>query len=70
MKLIWYLSSLITVLMILVNNPKSSSFGNISSQVQMFSYTKSSQANIQLITMATALTFLLFTIILASHFSI
>ena len=70
MKLIWYLSSLITVLMILVNNPKSSGFGNISSQVQMFSYTKSSQANIQLITMVTALMFLLFTIILASHFFI
>lgn len=67
MKLIWYLSSLFTILLILINNPKATSFGNISNQSQLFSYTKSTQMNIQILTIVVALIFFIFTIILTSH---
>ena len=68
MKFIWYLSSALTILLILVNSPKATSFGNLGAQSELFSYTKSTQANIQLMTIFISATFLLFTIILASHF--
>jgi len=67
MKLIWYLSSILTIFLILVNNPKATSFGNLSNQGQLFSYTKSTQLNIQLMTVIMVLIFLLLTIILTSH---
>ena len=67
MKFFWYLCSISTVLLILINNPKATSFGNIGDQSQLFSYTKSTQINIQLITIATSLIFLLLTIVLTSH---
>lgn len=70
MKAIWYLSSVLTILLILINNPKASSFGNIGNNYQLFSYTKNTQINIQLMTIVVALIFLLLTIILTSHFSI
>lgn len=67
MKFIWYLSSLFTVFLILINNPKATSFGNIGNQSQLFSYTKSTQINIQIVTIVIALIFLICTIILTSH---
>ena len=70
MKFIWYLSGALTILLILVNNPKATSFGNIANQSQLFSYTKSTQLNIQIMTAITSIAFLLLTIILASHFFI
>ena len=68
MKIIWYISSLLTILLILIGNPKASSLGNIGGNYQFFSYTKSTQINIQLITIIVALIFLLLTIILTSRF--
>ena len=67
MKLIWYLSSIFTILLILINNPKATSFGNINNQSQLFSYTKSTQINIQILTIIIALVFLVFTICLTSN---
>ena len=68
MKVIWYLSSLLTIFLILISNPKASSLGNIVSNSQLFSYTKSTQLNIQLTTIFFASTFLLFTVLLTSNF--
>lgn len=70
MKLVWYLSSIFTILLILINNPKATGFGNISNQSQLFSYTKSTQTNIQVLTIIIALIFLVSTIILTSHIAI
>lgn len=67
MKFIWYLSSILTILLILLNNPKATSFGNVSNQGQLFSYTKSTQLNIQVITIVMVVIFLVLTIILASN---
>lgn len=68
MKLIWYLLSLLTVLLILFNNPKATSLGNIGSQSQLFSYTKSTENNIQLATVLSAFLFMITTIIMVSNF--
>lgn len=68
MKWFWYLSSVFTVLLILINNPKATSFGNVTNSSQLFSYTRSAQFNIQLATIAMSLIFLLLTVILNSHF--
>ena len=70
MKVIWYLSSVLTILLILISNPKASSLGNLGNNYTLFSYTKSTQINIQLMTIVVALIFLFLTIILTSHFSI
>ena len=67
MKIIWYLFSFLTICLILISNPKASNFGNIGGNYQLFSYTKSTQNNIQLMTIVIALIFLLLTIILISH---
>ena len=67
MKVVWYISSILTIFLILIGNPKASSLGNIGGNYQLFSYTKSTQINIQLMTIVTASIFLLLTIILTSH---
>ena len=70
MKIMWYLSSLLTIFLILVSNPKASSLGNLGNNYQLFSYTKSTQVNIQLMTILFASIFLSLTVILTSHFVI
>jgi preprotein translocase subunit SecG len=68
MKFFWYLFSILTIFLILISNPKASSFGNIGSDSQLFSYTKSTQNNILFLTVSVAIIFLLLTIILMGHF--
>ena len=70
MKLIWYFSSLLTILLILFNNPKATSFGNIGNQSQLFSFTKSTQQNLQLATVISSMIFIFMTIIFLSHFKV
>ena len=67
MKWLWYTSSIFTILLILLNNSKSNSFGNMGIQNNFFSYTKSTQKNIQVVTIVFGLVFLLITAILASN---
>lgn len=67
MKLIWYTSILLTILLILTNNPKSQGFGSIGNQSQLFSYTRSTQKNILILTTITSSIFVLLTIILTSN---
>nr|YP_009541844.1 preprotein translocase subunit G [Neogoniolithon spectabile]AYR06053.1 preprotein translocase subunit G [Neogoniolithon spectabile] len=69
MKLIWYLSSFLTVFLILLSNPKSNSFSNLGMQNSLFSYTKSSQKNIQVLTVMSGGVFLLITVILTNNIS-
>ena len=67
MKLIWYLSSFTTMFLILLNSPKSNSFGDFSNQSQFFSYTKSTKQSVQLVTILSGLIFLFVTIILTGN---
>lgn len=66
MKSIWYLFSLLTILLILFSNPKATSFGNIGGQSQLFGQTKNTEKNIQLATATSSLFFIATTIILIS----
>ena len=68
MKFFWYLSSVLTVLLILINNPKAINFGSSASASQLFSYTKSAQTGLQLATIAVSSVFLFLTVVLTSHF--
>nr|YP_009502133.1 preprotein translocase subunit G [Porolithon onkodes]ASB29734.1 preprotein translocase subunit G [Porolithon onkodes] len=65
MKFFWYLSSILTIFFILINNPKASSIGSDS---QLFSYTKSTQSNVHLLTVFVSAIFLLLTILLMGRF--
>lgn len=67
MKLIWYFSSILTVLLILFSNPKATSFGNFGNQFQLFNYTKSTQRNLQLLIIINSLIFLLVTVLLTGN---
>ena len=68
MKFFWYLFSILTIFLILMSNPKASSLGSMGSESQLFSYTKSTQNNLQLLTMFVSITFLILTIFLIGHF--
>lgn len=61
MKILWYLVGFITILLILINNPKSNIFVNFSDQSQFVSYTRSTQKKLQIATMCSIVTFLLLT---------
>lgn len=67
MKLIWYILSFFTILLILISNPKSQGFGAIGNQSQLFSYTRSTQKNILVLTITAASVFVFLTIILTSN---
>ena len=68
MKFFWYLFSILTIFLILMSNPKTSSLGGIGSDSQLFSYTKSTQNNLQLLTIFVSITFLILTVFLMGHF--
>lgn len=68
MKFFWYLFSILTIFLILISNPKASSLGSIGSDSQLFSYTKSTQSNLHLLTVFVSITFLLITILLMGRF--
>nr|YP_010199009.1 Preprotein translocase SecG subunit [Hydropuntia urvillei]UAD88458.1 Preprotein translocase SecG subunit [Hydropuntia urvillei] len=49
MKFLWYVVGISTVILILVNNPKSTSFGGFSNQLNSLNFTRSTQKNLQII---------------------
>ena len=51
-----------------MSNPKTSSLGGIGGDSQLFSYTKSTQNNLQLLTILVSIIFLILTIFLMGHF--
>nr|YP_009243838.1 preprotein translocase subunit G [Sporolithon durum]AMK96080.1 preprotein translocase subunit G [Sporolithon durum] len=67
MKSIWYLSSLIIIMLILIDNPKAKGLDGLGSQSQLFSYTRSTRKKLQTIIIFSILIFLLFTILFASN---
>lgn len=67
MKWIWYISSVVTVILILFNNPNSTSFGSIGSYSQLLSNTRSTQRNILLITIISSLVFVCMTVVIMSN---
>lgn len=69
MKILWYIVSMTTLVLILVNNPKSNSFGNFSNPLQLVNYTRSTQKSMQILTIFSLSIFLLSTILIVADFS-
>lgn len=69
MKILWYIVSIMTLLLILANNTKSNSFGNFSNPLQLANYTRSTQKNMQILTVFSISIFLLSTILIVADFS-
>lgn len=63
MKYIWYLSSVFTMAIVLINNPKSSSLGNMSNQGTPINLTRSTQNGLQIATVLGVLIFLMLTVL-------
>lgn len=70
MKFLWYFISFCTVLLILINNPKVSSIGNIGNQGQAFSFTRSNKKTLEVITIINILIFFILTINFVLYISI
>jgi len=62
MKLIWYCVSLCLILFILINNPRSNGLGVFGNQGQVLNSTRSTEKNLQLITIILVFCFFLLTI--------
>lgn len=62
MKLIWYFVSLFLILFILINNPRSNGVGILGNQGQVLNSTRSTEKNLQLITIILVFCFFLLTI--------
>lgn len=69
MKILWYIVSIITLVLILANNPKSNGFGNFGNPLQLVNYTRSTQKSMQILTVFSISIFLLSTILMVAGFS-
>lgn len=67
MKVFWYLISVLTILLVLLNNPKSSSLGGFGNTQTMFNLTRGSQKKWQFLTSLSVFMFFLLTIFFALY---
>lgn len=67
MKIFWYMISLLTILLILLNTPKSSTLGGFSNTQSMFNLTRGSQQKLQILTSFSVLIFFSLTIFFALY---
>lgn len=65
LKFSWYISTITLIFTILIHNPKSEGLGNIGSQNQFFSNTRSTQNTLNKVTWLLLIFYLLFTTMLA-----
>nr|YP_009500259.1 hypothetical protein [Gracilariopsis heteroclada]AXE43421.1 hypothetical protein [Gracilariopsis heteroclada] len=63
MKVLWYIAGNFTILLILINNPKWTNLSGFRGQTTSLNFTRSTQKNLQLITIISIFLFLLLTII-------
>jgi len=62
MKLLWYITSILTIFLILINNPKTNSLSNFSNQNNLINFTSNDQSILRKIIIVNILFFLLLTI--------
>lgn len=67
MKIFWYIISLLTILLILLNTPKSSTLGGFGNTQVMFNLTRGSQQKLQVLTSLSVFMFFLLTIFFALY---
>lgn len=68
MKFLWYIISIILMLLILVNNPKSEGLGSLSGQGQLFNRSSKSINILEILTGVSITLFLGFTIVLSAYY--
>nr|YP_009346836.1 preprotein translocase subunit SecG [Gracilaria firma]YP_009497979.1 Ycf47 [Gracilaria changii]APR74371.1 preprotein translocase subunit SecG [Gracilaria firma]ART65242.1 Ycf47 [Gracilaria changii] len=49
MKVLWYISGFITIILILINNPKFTTLGFFSNKSNNLNFTRSTQKNLQIV---------------------
>lgn len=62
LKLLWYIISMVIIVLILINSPSSNNIGNISSGNTLFSVTRSNQIKLQQMIFVFTILFLICTI--------
>nr|ARO90920.1 preprotein translocase SecG subunit [Corynoplastis japonica] len=68
MKFLWYIITVMLIILILIQSPKKEGFRTLNFQNQTFSNTKESERLIQSITWCLVVTFIFFTAILAKNY--
>lgn len=68
MKFLWYLISLVLIILILINNPKAEGLGNLSSQNQLFTTNRTATSFLEVMTWISIVIFLCFTVILTAYY--
>nr|YP_009237780.1 hypothetical protein [Gracilariopsis lemaneiformis]YP_009294614.1 hypothetical protein Gch_015 [Gracilariopsis chorda]AJO68455.1 hypothetical protein [Gracilariopsis lemaneiformis]AML79957.1 hypothetical protein [Gracilariopsis lemaneiformis]AOM66874.1 hypothetical protein Gch_015 [Gracilariopsis chorda]UAD88865.1 Preprotein translocase SecG subunit [Gracilariopsis chorda] len=63
MKVLWYIVGNFTILLILINNPKLTNLSGFRIQATGLNFTRSTQKNLQIITIISIFLFLLLTVI-------
>nr|YP_009296168.1 preprotein translocase subunit G [Sebdenia flabellata]AOM65103.1 preprotein translocase subunit G [Sebdenia flabellata] len=67
MKIIWYFTSCLTILLILFNSPKVINMSSFSNSQQMLNITRGTQRKLQIITTITILVFFVLTVFFALY---
>nr|YP_009511072.1 Preprotein translocase SecG subunit [Hydropuntia rangiferina]AXI96745.1 Preprotein translocase SecG subunit [Hydropuntia rangiferina] len=70
MKVLWYISGIVSIVLILINNPKFTSFGGFSNQLSSLNFTRSTQKNLQIIIITSICLFLIFNILYVFSFDL
>nr|YP_009546499.1 preprotein translocase subunit G [Gelidium kathyanniae]YP_009564991.1 preprotein translocase subunit G [Gelidium galapagense]AYO27847.1 preprotein translocase subunit G [Gelidium kathyanniae]QBA96342.1 preprotein translocase subunit G [Gelidium galapagense] len=64
MKYIWHLIGFVTIILILINNPKSPTLGNPINQATPVNFTKSAKNNLQISTIFSVIAYLVLTVLM------
>nr|WOA02446.1 preprotein translocase subunit G [Gloiopeltis furcata] len=67
MKLIWYVASVFTIFLILINNPKATSLSGFGDQGKFFNSTRSTQKGLQIVISIHVVLFFSLTILFALY---
>nr|YP_009732108.1 hypothetical protein [Gracilaria edulis]QHS70609.1 hypothetical protein [Gracilaria edulis]UAD85615.1 Preprotein translocase SecG subunit [Gracilaria edulis] len=70
MKVLWYVSGIFSIVLILINNPKFTSLGGFSNQLNSLNFTRSTQKNLQITILTSICLFLIFNILYVFSFDI
>ena len=62
LKLLWYIISIVIIILVLINSPSSNNIGNMSNSNTIFSVTRSNQVKLQQIIFVFTVLFLICTI--------
>nr|YP_010485021.1 preprotein translocase subunit G [Hypnea cervicornis]UVW80715.1 preprotein translocase subunit G [Hypnea cervicornis] len=62
MRFMWYSVSIIIICLVLINNPKANNLNNFGKQLNTFSFTRSTQQNLNWFIAGNVILFFLFTI--------